>query len=76
MSGGMVVHALLLFLKGDNVMDERPFSDNSFDQFLNEEKLMGSKCKNCGALSAPPRPICIKCHSSDMQWVEMKGRGK
>ncbi len=57
-------------------MNERPFSDISYQQFLNEEKLMGSKCKSCGALSAPPRPICIKCHSSEMQWVEMKGRGQ
>ena len=37
---------------------------------------MGSKCERCGTLYAPPRPICIKCHASQMQWVEMKGRGK
>lgn len=57
-------------------MEERPFSDISYEKFLNEEKLMGSRCKNCGALFAPPRSICIKCYSSDMEWVEMKGRGK
>ena len=39
MSEGMGIHAHLLFLKGDKVMEERPFSDNSFEQFLNEEKL-------------------------------------
>ena len=57
-------------------MEERPFSDISYLQFLNEEKLMGSKCKKCGALFVPPRPICIKCHGAEMQWVEMKGRGQ
>ncbi len=57
-------------------MEERPFSDNSFQQFLNEEKLMGSQCQKCGTLSAPPRPICIKCHGSAMQWVELKGTGQ
>ncbi len=57
-------------------MEEKPFNDNSYRQFLNEEKLMGSKCKRCGALFLPPRPICIKCHGVEMQWVEMKGRGK
>ena len=57
-------------------MQERPFSDISYEQFLNEEKLMGSKCKKCGALFLPPRPICIKCHGSDMEWVEMEGDGK
>ena len=57
-------------------MEERPFNDISYEQFLNEEKLMGSRCKKCGALSLPPRSICIKCYSSQMDWVEMKGKGK
>lgn len=57
-------------------MEEKQFSDISYDQFLNEEKLMGSRCKNCGVLSVPPRSICIKCYSPDMEWVEMKGKGK
>jgi len=57
-------------------MEERPFSDISYEQSLNEDKLMGSKCKSCGALYVPPRPLCIKCHGTDMEWAEMKGRGK
>lgn len=57
-------------------MEERPFSNVSYEQFLNEEKLMGSRCKKCGALFLPPRPICIKCYSTGMEWVEVKGSGK
>ena len=57
-------------------MEQRPFSDSSFQQFLNEEKLMGSRCQQCGVLYAPPRPICIKCHGIEMEWVELKGKGK
>lgn len=57
-------------------MQERPFSDIVYNQFLAEEKLMGSKCEQCGALYVPPRPICVECHGGDMQWVQMKGRGK
>jgi hypothetical protein len=57
-------------------MEERPFSDISYEQFLNEEKLMGSRCKECGALYAPPRPICIKCYGTEMEWVQMKGKGR
>jgi hypothetical protein len=57
-------------------MEQKPFSDIYYNQFLNEEKLMGSRCKECGALFAPPRFICIKCYSSDMEWVEMTGKGK
>ncbi len=57
-------------------MEERSFSDISYEQFLREERLMGSRCKKCEALFVPPRPICIKCHGSDMEWIEMKGKGK
>ena len=57
-------------------MEERFFNDISFEQFLNEEKLMGSKCKKCGARFVPPHAICPECHGTDMEWIEMKGRGK
>ena len=57
-------------------MEEKHFSDISYEQFLNEEKLMGSRCKQCGAFYVPPRPICIKCYASEMEWVQTKGKGK
>ena len=57
-------------------MENRPISPISFHQFLNENKLMGSKCKKCGILYSPPRPICIKCHDTKMEWAELKGKGK
>ena len=68
--------APLLFWKGDKPTEERPFSDISYEQFLNEEKLMGSRCKGCGTLFVPPRSLCVKCYSSDMEWVAMKGKGR
>lgn len=57
-------------------MEERPFSDISYEMFLNEDKLMGSQCKECGARFVPPRPICVKCYGSQMEWVEMSGKGR
>ena len=57
-------------------MEDRPFSDISYEQFLNEEKLMGCRCKVCGTQYVPPRSICVECYGSDMQWVEMKGKGR
>ena len=57
-------------------MDKAQFSDITYKQFLNEEKLMGSKCEKCGAVYAPPRPLCVNCYGIDMSWVEMKGKGK
>ncbi len=57
-------------------MKERPMSDYEFEQFLNEEKLMGSRCIACGALFVPPRAVCITCYRSEMEWAEMRGIGK
>jgi uncharacterized OB-fold protein len=57
-------------------MEGRPFNDISYERFLSEDRLMGSKCKKCGVLSVPPRSICIKCYGSELEWVEMKGKGK
>ncbi len=57
-------------------MNDRPFDDDSYEQFLNSGKIMGSKCKKCGALSLPPRPLCVSCFGSQMEWVQFKGNGK
>jgi len=57
-------------------MEVTPFNDISYERFLSEEKLMGSRCRDCSTLFIPPRPVCIECYSSEMDWVEMKGKGK
>jgi uncharacterized OB-fold protein len=57
-------------------MEEKAFSDIAYQQYLEQEKLMGSRCQKCEARYVPPRSICVKCYSSDMEWVEMKGKGK
>ena len=57
-------------------MEEKPFSDITYAQYLKEEKLMGSRCKECDARYVPPRPLCVKCFRSDMDWMEMKGIGR
>ena len=54
----------------------RPFSDHSFEQFLGEERLMGSRCRSCNALHVPPRSLCPKCYGVAMQWEEMSGSGR
>jgi len=58
------------------MMDDMPFTAASFDKFCSEKKLMGSKCKKCGAPSLPPRPLCLKCKSHEIEWTELKGKGK
>ncbi len=56
-------------------MNNRPFSDFSYEQYLNENKIMASKCKKCGSLALPPRPLCVSCFGSELEWVELSGEG-
>jgi uncharacterized OB-fold protein len=55
--------------------EEREFTAASFNAFLNEKKLMASRCATCNAVYLPPRPLCTSCYDADMEWVELKGRG-
>jgi uncharacterized protein len=55
---------------------ENGFYSLAYNQSLREHKLMGARCKTCGYLSVPPKPVCAKCHESDMELVEMAGKGK
>lgn len=57
-------------------MDGPLLSDISYNRFLTEEKLTGARCLNCGARWIPPRPICIACYSSNLQWIEVNGKGR
>ncbi len=56
--------------------EPREFSDLSFQQYLFEEKLMGCRCKGCGVVYLPPKPICAACFGRDLEWVEMPETGK
>lgn len=56
-------------------MTDRELTGTSFYQFLGENKLMGSRCRSCGALHVPPRPMCPHCHSAETTWEEMSGEG-
>ena len=56
-------------------MSEMPFTDASFQKFLDQDRLMGCRCNSCGQLSIPPRPLCTSCRLSKMEWMPMFGRG-
>jgi hypothetical protein len=49
---------------------------NDFVDYLEQEKVMGTKCKSCGLTFFPPRADCYKCLSSSMDWFEVTGKGK
>ena len=49
---------------------------NDFIGYLEQGKLMGTKCKKCGIHYFPPRADCYQSLDSDMEWFEVKGAGK
>lgn len=54
----------------------RAFTQQSYQSFLEEKRLMGSRCTGCGALYVPPRPVCPRCGGVNMTWAEAKGEGE
>ncbi len=57
-------------------MPDNQFTGAAFNKSLGEGKLMGTRCKSCGALHLPPRPICTLCQSADVEWQELSGHGR
>lgn len=41
-----------------------------------QKRLTGGKCKKCGKVHVPPRPLCDQCLSKDFEWVELPKTGK
>ena len=47
-----------------------------YNEALKENKLLGLKCQECGTVTVPPKMVCRKCASPNMEVVELKGKGK
>ncbi len=52
------------------------FTVGAFQGFLDQRKLVSTRCGLCGELSVPPRAICPKCHGTQMTLEELSGQGK
>ncbi len=48
---------------------------SKFADELQKGNLVGSKCKNCGEKTFPPRADCLKCLSGDFEFVKVKSSG-
>ena len=49
---------------------------NDFIDYLNDNKVMGTRCKDCGLFFFPPRADCHQCLASNMEWFEVSGKGQ
>ncbi len=55
-------------------IEKKPFTAASFSEYLNEKKLMGSRCPTCNESFLPPRALCPHCFSDELAWTEFSGK--
>ncbi|MGD8367676.1 MAG: Zn-ribbon domain-containing OB-fold protein [Desulfobacterales bacterium] len=49
---------------------------NDFIGHLEQGKVMGTRCTQCGQVFFPPRADCFKCLPGTIEWFEVEGSGK
>jgi uncharacterized OB-fold protein len=47
-----------------------------FINYLEQGKVMTTRCKQCGAAYFPPKMDCPSCLNSDVEWFEIADAGK
>jgi len=47
-----------------------------YNEALKKNRLLGLKCKDCDAITVPPKMVCRKCTSTNLEVIELKGNGK
>jgi len=47
-----------------------------YNEALMQDRLLGLKCRACGAITVPPKMVCRQCAGPDMEITELKGNGK
>jgi len=57
-------------------MSNESFTSAEFYRYLGRNEFMATRCNACQKVFLPPRPICTKCFSTDMNWVKLSGKGK
>ena len=55
---------------------ERSGMDKGFWDAVNQHKLTVQRCNACGGFQFGPEWICHKCHSANMGWQKVSGKGR
>lgn len=56
--------------------EEKQTRISRFFENLREKQLTTTKCKHCSQLFWPPRIVCPKCLSDDLEWTDLGDEGK
>jgi hypothetical protein len=65
-----------IFIGEDEMSKVAPFTIEQFYKFISEKKLMAVKCLKCTSLLLPPKNICPKCFSTNLEWTQLRKKGK
>jgi uncharacterized OB-fold protein len=55
---------------------EHKLTFKDYNEALKQNKLLGLKCKQCSAITVPPKIACENCAGADLDIVELSGKGK
>jgi uncharacterized OB-fold protein len=55
---------------------EHKLDFKQYNEALRQNKLLGLKCKQCGTITVPPKIACGNCASTDLDIMELSGKGK
>jgi uncharacterized OB-fold protein len=55
---------------------EHKLDFKQYNEALKQNKLLGLKCKQCGTITVPPKIACGNCASTDLDIIELSGKGK
>ncbi len=48
----------------------------SYEDAINQNRIVGSQCTQCHEIAVPPRPVCRACDSDDIDITTVEGMGK
>jgi uncharacterized OB-fold protein len=49
---------------------------NDFISHLENGKVTGTRCKDCGLAFFPPRADCYSCLTNNVEWFDIDGKGR
>ena len=56
--------------------EQAPFTIEQFYRNICQGKLLGAKCRKCGKVHVPPRPLCDSCLSKEFDWTVIPKEGR
>lgn len=54
---------------------EHKLTFKEYNEALKEDRLLGLKCQECGTITIPPKITCSKCQGTQLEVVQLSGKG-